>query len=62
MKLIPSIKKQIDDEMEKICDSLEKEVKDRTKHLNYITVLPNKGLSKDEILSIVNKNVKFGNL
>ncbi|KAF2904404.1 hypothetical protein ILUMI_01769 [Ignelater luminosus] len=60
VRLIPSIKNEIDTQMNKVCETLENDVKERTKHLKYIKELPNKGLSKENVMSIVDENLKFG--
>lgn len=46
--------------MSQISSNFEKDVRERTKHLNYITTLPQKGLSTDEILEITEKNLGLG--
>lgn len=36
------------------------DIEDRTKHLTYITNLPDSGLKKDDILQILNRNTNLG--
>lgn len=60
VKLIPSVKMQIDTQMSEVCHNLEQDVKERTKHLKYITVLPEKGLSKQRIMNVADENLNFG--
>lgn len=59
-KLIPSIRKKIEDELSTISKNFRQEVEERTKHLSYITELPQNKLSKKEIVEILNKNLGLG--
>lgn len=60
LKLIPQVRKKIDSELDKVSQSFENEVRERTKHLKYITELPDKGKTSDEILQITDKNLGLG--
>lgn len=46
--------------MNKVSESFENDVKERTKNLKYITMLPEKGLSADKILQITDENLGLG--
>lgn len=59
-KLIPSIRKKVEDELSTISKNFRQEVEERTKHLTYITELPQSKLSKKEIVEILNKNLGLG--
>lgn len=58
---IPSIRKQLDSELNKVDEDFKREVKEQTKNLAYITELPMQGLSDEEICSHLNKNLDLGN-
>lgn len=60
LKLIPQVRKKIDTEMDKVSEGFEMDVKERTKHLKYITRLPEKGLSADKIIEITDENLGLG--
>ncbi|XP_018579185.1 sphingosine-1-phosphate lyase [Anoplophora glabripennis] len=59
-KLIPSIKKRIDDELSSISKNFKDEVEERTKHTTYITELPHAKLSKKDIIEALNTNLGLG--
>lgn len=60
-KMIPCVKEQLDKRMLEVRNSLEKDVIDRSKHLTYITTLPEKGLTKSEIMHVVGGYLDSGN-
>lgn len=60
LKLIPQIRKKIDTELNKVSESFEKDVRERTKHLKYITELPDKGATPERILQITDENLGLG--
>lgn len=60
LKLIPQVRRKIDTEMNKVSDGFENDVKERTKHLKYITRLPEKGLTADQIIKITDENLGLG--
>lgn len=41
-------------------ESFEKDVRERTKHLKYITELPDKGVSVEKILQVTDENLGLG--
>lgn len=61
-KLIPSIRKKIDTELQNVNDRFENETVEKTKHLKYITSLPVNKLSPDEIITLVRANLKLGKI
>lgn len=60
LKLIPQVKKKIETELSKVSQTFEQDVRERTKHLKYITRLPEKGIGTEEILQITDKNLGLG--
>lgn len=60
IRLIPSIRKEIDLKMAEVRDTFEKDVKEREHIVKYITRLPNAGLSRDDILKAVDNNLSLG--
>ncbi|XP_068909932.1 sphingosine-1-phosphate lyase [Tenebrio molitor] len=59
-KLIPSIRRKIEAELQSVSETFEKETIEKTKHLKYTTVLPAGKLSEEDILSLVKENLKLG--
>ncbi|XP_066249897.1 sphingosine-1-phosphate lyase [Euwallacea similis] len=59
-KWVPQIRRKIEEELGEINKSFESEVIERTAKLQYLVKLPLKGLSKNEILSILNENLSLG--
>lgn len=61
-RLIPSVKRKLDTEMEKVSAGFIRDVEERTSHLQYITSLPKDGLNNDKIMEILNDNLNLGQL
>lgn len=59
-RLIPSVKRKLDTEMEKVSAGFIRDVEERTSHLQYITSLPKDGLNNDKIMEILNDNLNLG--
>lgn len=59
-KLIPAIKERIDSELNDVSRSFKEDVEKRTKHLTYITTLPQTKLSSKDIIETLNKNLGLG--
>ncbi|XP_030766091.1 sphingosine-1-phosphate lyase [Sitophilus oryzae] len=57
LRLIPAVERKVDTELSVIRRGFEEDVEKRTSHLDYILTLPSKGLSKSEILSILDRNL-----
>lgn len=62
VKLIPSIRQKIENEMAKVSSGFEKDVLERTKNLQYITNLPASGISKDKLMELTQENLSLGKL
>lgn len=60
IKLIPQVREKIETELNKVSEGFEKDVRERTKQLKYITKLPAKGLGPDRILQITDENLGLG--
>ncbi|KAB0800592.1 hypothetical protein PPYR_06332 [Photinus pyralis] len=60
IRLIPSIRKEIDLKMAEVKDALEKDVREREHLVKYITQLPTAGLSRNDILRTVDNNLNLG--
>lgn len=61
MRYVPSVRRQIDDEISKISSTLEGDVIKRTEGLKYFTKLPYNGINKEEIIDLVDRYVTLGN-
>lgn len=61
-RLVPSIRKKLDDELERVAEGFTKDVQERTKGLTYITQLPEKGLNNEEIFEFLKQNLDLGML
>ncbi|XP_044259520.1 sphingosine-1-phosphate lyase [Tribolium madens] len=59
-KLIPSVREKFETELAKVSESFEKDIVEKTKHLTYITKLPEKKLTAEQILNCVEENLKVG--
>nr|CAH7728754.1 unnamed protein product [Callosobruchus chinensis] len=60
VRLIPKLRKKIEDELEKVSEGFEEEVRERTKHLKYMLYLPENGLGSDDILKQLRTNLGLG--
>ncbi|XP_017769454.1 PREDICTED: sphingosine-1-phosphate lyase [Nicrophorus vespilloides] len=60
MKKIPSIKAKLDDEILRINNGFRKDVYSKTKHLDYYMQLPEKKMSKEEIMEVTNEYLNLG--
>lgn len=60
VKLIPSIRRKIESEMDKVNTEFERDMSSKTAHLKYFTTLPEKALSSTEILKIVDDVLSLG--
>lgn len=60
MKKIPSVRNKIGHELSKIKNDFESEVRHRNEEVPYITELPNKGMTNQEILKLVETYLKLG--
>lgn len=58
-KCIPQVRKKVDEELMVINKGFEEDVVKKTGHLEYIIELPKKGLTKEEILDRINKNLNL---
>lgn len=54
------MRQKIETELSKVSEGFEKDVRERTKHLKYITKLPAKGLNQDKIMQITDENLGLG--
>ncbi|KAJ8920412.1 hypothetical protein NQ315_005278 [Exocentrus adspersus] len=59
-KLIPPIREKIDAELSSVSKNFMEEVEERTKHLTYITKLPEKKLSRRDVVEILDRNIGLG--
>ncbi|XP_017108341.2 sphingosine-1-phosphate lyase [Drosophila bipectinata] len=59
-KKIPAVRRQIETELAKAKNDFETEIQKNNAHLTYSEVLPEKGLSKAEILRLVDEHLKAG--
>ncbi|CAH1982781.1 unnamed protein product [Acanthoscelides obtectus] len=60
VRLIPKLRKKIEDELQKVSQDFEEEVRERTKHVTYILDLPENSVSTDEIITQLQKNLGLG--
>ncbi|KAK6633822.1 hypothetical protein RUM44_004429 [Polyplax serrata] len=60
VKKIPSVRNKIGHELSKIKNDFESEVRHRNEEVPYITELPNKGMTNQEILKLVETYLKLG--
>lgn len=60
-RLVPSIKKKLDEELERVAEGFQRDVQERTKGLNYITSLPEHGLNNEDLFNCLNQNLELGN-
>lgn len=60
IKLLPSIRRKIEAEMEKVNSRFEHDMASRTAHLAYITDLPETPFTPNEILKIVDETLSTG--
>nr|CAI5868717.1 unnamed protein product [Callosobruchus analis] len=60
VRLVPKIRKKIEDELQKVSKGFEDEVRERTKHLKYMLYLPENGLGSDDILKQLQTNLGLG--
>ncbi|KAI4457739.1 sphingosine-1-phosphate lyase 1 [Holotrichia oblita] len=60
IKLIPSVRRKIESEMDKVNTEFEQDMSSKTAHLKYFTTLPEKALSSTEILEIVDDVLSLG--
>lgn len=60
IRLLPTVQRQIDSEVAKVSNAMEKTVKDRTAHMEYFKALPLLGLSDDELLSKIDSYLSLG--
>lgn len=56
-RYIPAVKRKVEQELSSINNDFQDDVAKRTSHLEYIVRLPDKGLSKEEILSTLDTNL-----
>ncbi|KAI8039851.1 hypothetical protein M5D96_007276 [Drosophila gunungcola] len=59
-KKIPAVRRQVEAELTKAKNDFETEIKKSNAHLAYSETLPEKGLSKEEILRLVDEHLKTG--
>lgn len=59
-KKIPYIRQKIDAELGTFSKNFIQDIEERTKHLTYITSLPNNGLERGDILQTLNSNLNMG--
>ncbi|KAH8375338.1 hypothetical protein KR200_009755 [Drosophila serrata] len=59
-KKIPAVRRQVEVELTKAKNDFEAEIKKSNGHLSYNETLPEKGLSKEEILRLVDEHLKTG--
>lgn len=59
-RLIPMIRQQIDREMVKIADGMERTIAERTSNMKYFVALPTDGVGKEEILKLIDDYLNLG--
>lgn len=60
VKLLPSISKEIDSKMAEVNETFEKEVLERMQNVKCITELPTSGLSRNDIITTIDNNLRLG--
>ncbi|TDG50578.1 hypothetical protein AWZ03_002882 [Drosophila navojoa] len=59
-KKLPAVRRRVEKELKKAKDDFESDIKNSNQHLQYSIRLPEKGLSKEQILSLVDEHLKAG--
>lgn len=60
LRLLPPVRRKIDNEIAKVSDSMETSVRERTDHMEYFTELPLLGLSSEQLLEQIDAYLSLG--
>ncbi|XP_045465910.1 sphingosine-1-phosphate lyase [Harmonia axyridis] len=60
IQLIPSVRKEIDGKKKEVWEGFRNEHRERTKNLSYLRSLPDKGLKNEDIMDLLEGNLKMG--
>lgn len=61
LRKVPAVRARIEKEMKSLQDSYRKDVEERLKSVNCVSVLPKDGMSNEELLEEVRKQLTLGN-
>lgn len=61
LRKLPAVRMRIENEMKNLKESYKKDVEERLKTVNCISVLPKNGMNSEDLLEEVQKQLSLGN-